>query len=182
MTRGSAAEPQTPILYVHGADATPDDPPLPALSERLGALYKLTAPNLGLVDSSAWTKAIRAELDRAGPAPIVIGHSLGGSHALKCLAELGPSVRVRGFIGLACPMWRQPGWENDAFALPIWAPDALARLPMRFFHARDDDLVPPDHMEAYARLFPNARCHTLSTGGHNCDADLSAIAMAVAEL
>jgi len=101
---------------------------------------------------------------------------------LKCLAELGPAARARGFVGLACPLWGLPEWEHEAFALPAWATDALSHLPMRFFHARDDDVVSIDHLTAYGQRFPNARCLPLASGGHMFDRDLSAIAIAISEL
>lgn len=182
MTTDRAADPQIPVVFAHGAGATPDDPPLPALRRVLGTQYSIAAPDLGLPDPAVWSGKLKAELTNTGPAPILIGHSLGGSHMLKCLAELGPMAHVRGFVGLACPLWGQPDWSSEDYALPDWAPEALARLPMRLFHARDDKVVAFDHLAAYGNLFPQARRHPFATGGHMMETDLSAVAIAMAEL
>lgn len=172
----------TTILFAHGAGATPDDPPRPALQNLLGPGYDIIAPDLGPPDAARWSDILKPLLSAISPRPILIGHSLGGSHILKCLAELGPAAQPRAFVGLACPFWGAKGWESDAFALPVWAPDALVRVPIRMFHATDDDVVPVSHLDAWQDRLPNARCHRLVTGGHLFDTDLSAIALTIAEL
>lgn len=179
---GGRAPQTTPVIFAHGAGAAPGDPPLPALRTLLGTGYTITAPDLGPPEAAAWTARLTPLLREQAGGAILVGHSLGGAHLLKCLAELGPVVQPRAFVGLACPLWGQPDWEEPAFALPAWAPEALARLPMRLFHASDDTVVPPAHLSAWGQIFPHARCHPLPTGGHEFGGDLSAIAMAVAEL
>ncbi|WP_375175723.1 alpha/beta hydrolase [Pseudooceanicola sp.] len=172
----------THVIYAHGAGSSPTDAPLPALRDLLGRNYRITAPDLGPPDPQAWTAALTPLLRDHGAQAILVGHSLGGSHILKCLAELGPAVQPRAFVGLACPLWGQPGWESAEFALPAWAPDALSRLPIRLFHARDDTVVPPDHLQEWATVLPQARCHSIAKGGHEFTEGLSSVAMAIAEL
>ncbi|WP_136636556.1 alpha/beta fold hydrolase [Pseudooceanicola onchidii] len=171
----------TRILFAHGAGATPDDPPLPALRRLLGPGYQITAPDLGPPDPDTWTATL-APLLRQMESAILIGHSLGGSHILKTLAELGPAVTPRAFVGLACPLWGQPGWDVPGFALPAYAPEALARLPIRLFHARDDDVVPVDHLTAWKALLPQARLYPVERQGHQFTGDLSALVIALSEL
>lgn len=173
---------QTPVFFAHAADATPLDAPLPALQDALGPGYRIIAPDLGPPDPDTWSKRIKDHLTTDAAQAILIGHSLGGSHVLKCLAEIGPTLRPRAFVGLACPMWGLPEWDNPAYALPPWAPEALAHLPMRFFRASDDDLVGQDHLDAYHHAFPHARTHTFSCGGHKFQSDLSALTITLAEL
>lgn len=170
-----------PLLYAHGAGATPDDPPLPALRQLLGRGYEVTAPDLGPPDPQSWTATLRPLLLEA-QGTILVGHSLGGSHLLKTLTELGPMAQPRAFVGLACPLWGMPGWEAEGFTLPPFALDALRALPLRLFHSRDDDVVDFDHLTAWKERLPNARLCPLDGQGHSFTGDLAPVAMAIAEL
>ncbi|WP_088625744.1 alpha/beta fold hydrolase [Oceanicola sp. 22II-s10i] len=172
----------TPVFFAHGAGATPADAPLPELTAALGNGYAITAPSLGDPDPAHWSRRLKAALTDLPPSTILVGHSLGASHLLKCLAELGPMVAPRGMIGLACPDWSGAGWDASGYALPDWAPEALARLPIRLFHARDDEVVPFAHLAALGAALPNARCYPLPSGGHALTGALSPVAVAIAEL
>ena len=171
----------TRILFAHGAEAGSGDPPLPALRQQLGAGYHITAPALGPPDAAAWTAALKPLLVE-DPGAILIGHSLGGSHILKTLAELGPMVRPRAFVGLAVPFWGMPGWDDPDFALPPYAPGALSALPLRLFHARDDEVVPFDHLAAWKTHLPKTRIAPLETGGHQFTGDLAPLIIAISEV
>lgn len=171
-----------PLLFLHGAGAAAGDPPLPALRRALGPGYEITAPDLGEPDAGAWSRAIKAAISAIGPSAILAGHSLGASHLLKCLAELGPAVRPRGMVGLATPFWGETDWNSTAFALPDWGPDALARLPIRLFHGTEDKEVPPSHLDRWGQTLPGARLYRLDGQGHDFGGDLAAVAMAIAEL
>ena len=171
-----------PLYFAHGAGAGPTDPPLPALRARLGAGYAVTTPDLGPPDPEIWTRRIKSDLAALPDGTLLVGHSLGASHLLKCLAELGPAVRPRALVGLAAPLWGMPGWEADGFALPAWAPEPLAHLPLRMFQSRDDEAVAFDHLAAWGRLFPHARLYPLDGQTHVFTGDLSAIAIAISEL
>lgn len=171
----------TRILFAHGAGAGPTDPPLPALRQQLGPAYQITAPDLGPPDAAAWTAALKPLLTE-DPGAILVGHSLGGAHILKTLAELGPMARPRAFVGLAVPLWGRPGWDSADFALPPYAPQALRTLPLRLFQSRDDDVVPFDHLAAWKTLLPHARLAPLEGQGHLFTGDLAPVIMAIAEL
>ena len=171
-----------PLLFAHGGGAGPDDPPAPRLRALLGPGYAWSAPDLGDPDPAAWSRTLGAWLTAHPTGAVLIGHSLGGSHLLKCLAELGPHIQPRGIVALAPPLWGQPGWDMPDFALPSYAPEALADRPIRLFHGRDDDVVGFDHMAAWGALLPRARLYPLAGQGHTFDGDLSAVALAVSEL
>lgn len=171
----------TRVLFAHGAGATPEDPPLPSLRQLLGRGYEITAPDLGPPDPETWAAALRPLL-QDHPGTILIGHSLGGSHILKTLAELGPMVRARAFVGLACPLWGRPGWDAEDFKLPAYAREALDALPIRLFHSRDDGVVAFDHLAAWKETLPNARICPLDGHGHQFTGDLAPVLMAIAEL
>jgi predicted alpha/beta hydrolase family esterase len=171
-----------PVLYAHGAGAGPEDVPLPALRRLLGPGYAITAPDLGPPDPGEWTarlhKALRALPDRA----VLIGHSLGGSHLLRCAAELSLELQLRGIVTLAAPFWGAEDWQNDGFALPVYAEQALATFPIRLFHGAEDTDVPPAHMQALSHALPRARHYLLPGQDHGFDGDLSPVTMAIAEL
>ncbi|EAQ04485.1 hypothetical protein OB2597_10084 [Pseudooceanicola batsensis HTCC2597] len=171
-----------PVLYIHGAGAAPEDPPLADLRRRLGAQYHVLAPELGPPDPATWTARLKPRLGGIDRCTILIGHSLGASHLLRCLAELGPAAVPRALVGLAAPFWGAPEWSVEGFELPRYAPDALAHLPIRLFHACDDQTVPVGHLGMWQEALPAARTYRLDGGGHTFRDNLAPVVMAIAEL
>jgi pimeloyl-ACP methyl ester carboxylesterase len=49
-------------------------------------------------------------------------------------------------------------------------------VSIHFFHGLEDEIVPPSHLELYARAVPQARTHRLKGRDHQLDDDLSEIA------
>jgi uncharacterized protein len=122
-------------------------------------------------------------LERAGERPVIFGHSLGGSVALKYAAEVGLEDRVAGLVVVAAPFWGTSDWERE-WALPEGGPERGPKLPpLHLFHSRDDEHSPFSSLERYAARFPEATVHPLDGYGHLYDrGDLSVMAGAVREL
>jgi len=145
-------------------------------------------------DSKALLKAVQYICD--GQAPIIIGHSLGGSLAAYLAAELGP--KAKGLVLIASSV--NPDLErvfpvqHYAETVPLsWSLSRSIRhsnremiqllgflrgvekdyhnitCPVHVIHARDDKLVPFGHADYARTAFKNARqisVTELKTGGH----------------
>jgi tRNA threonylcarbamoyl adenosine modification protein YeaZ len=98
------------------------------------------------------------------------------------LSELSLELQPRGIVTLAAPFWGSEGWQNDGFALPVYAEQALATVRIRLFHGAEDTDVPPVHMQALSHALPRARHYLLPGQDHGFAGDLSPVTMAIAEL
>jgi predicted alpha/beta hydrolase family esterase len=122
-------------------------------------------------------------LDEFDEPVIVIGHSLGGSVALKHLSEGGRREPIAGLLLVATPFWGERDWEAE-WALPLTWPDSDTALPPTLlFHSRDDDEAPFAHLELYAQRPPEAGVHPLDGNGHLFDrGDLTELTDAIRSL
>ena len=127
-----------------------------------------------------WRDRLAAELGELEGEVIILGHSLGGSVALKYCAELGTGDNVVGLVTAAAPYWGTSGWEAE-WALPEGWPGEGPPLPAtHLFHSRDDEEIPFAHLDLYARRLPGPGVHALDGCGHLYDrGDLSEIAAAI---
>ena len=114
---------------------TPEDPHYEPWSERLG-------------------KLLAARIDQP---VVVVGHSLGGSVALKHLSEAGRREPIAGLLLVAAPFWGEKDWEAE-WALPEGWPGAPAALPPTIlFHSRDDEEIPFAQPRALREATPGRR-------------------------
>jgi uncharacterized protein len=129
-----------------------------------------------------WRDRLAAELGRAGERPVIVGHSLGGSVALKYAGEVELADRVAGLVIVAAPFWGTSDWERE-WALPEGWPGGRRLPPTHLFHSRDDEHSPFSSLDRYAALLPDAAVHPQDGYGHLYDrGDLSPIVAAVREL
>ena len=151
------------------------------LREGLGPEYEVMLPLMPDLDDPhyrPWSDQLGELLERHEPG-IVLGHSLGGSVALKHLAETGEG-RMTGLIMVAAPFWGNADWEAE-WALPADWPSGESQLPQIFvFHSRDDEEIPVTHLERYAERLPSATVQVLDGNGHLFDrGDLTPILSAI---
>ena len=114
---------------------------------------------------------------------VVVGHSVGGIILVKVLTE-HPWAREFGAIFLlAAPFAGDGGWSSDNLQFP---PDLGARfpkgVPIHFYHGLEDEVVPPSHVDLYARAVPQARVHRLRGRDHQLNNDLREVARAIVSL
>jgi pimeloyl-ACP methyl ester carboxylesterase len=130
-----------------------------------------------------WRDRLLTELAALDGKVILFGHSLGGSVALKLLAEGRLDDRVAGLVCAETPLWATSGWESE-WALPEGWPPEGAELPAIFlFHGRDDEEIPFAHLEGYAERLPAARVDALDGCGHLLDrGDISEVVAAIRSL
>ena len=174
------------VLFIQGAgkDAYKEDGKLVAsLSQLLGREYEVHYPamqNEEDADYETWKRQIEkilAELDRA---VIVVGHSVGASILIKCLAEVD-TKKITGIFLIATPFWGgDKGWKYEGYETLALPEGHASQLPSNarvfFYHSRDDEIVPFAHLALYAQMFPHATIRELNEGGHQLDNDLSEVA------
>jgi predicted alpha/beta hydrolase family esterase len=167
---------ERPILIVHSAGPQGSGEGSSSFVDRLrgelGAGYEVlfpTLPNPNEPSYEPWSMALAEILAGTDEPLIVVGHSLGGSVILKHLAESDREERIAGLVLVATPYWGESDWEAE-WALPEGWPDAETELPRIFlFQSRDDEEIPFEHLERYARRLPAATAIPLDGNGHLFD-------------
>ena len=161
------------ILFLHGAgpQPAPGENPLVAAVRRQWPDADVVAPDLPRPedpDPDLWQEAIGRAVRAVPDEPwVIVGHSLGGSEALRFLCNRVPALLQR-VVTVAAPCWdpEEPGWDAPGFALPSTVGRTLADLEIVLVHAEDDDVVPPAHARRLAERLPSAQLVLLPSGGH----------------
>lgn len=97
---------------------------------------------------------------------MLMGHSLGASTLLKCLARKAPPPGLRGVVLVSAPWWGKATDDADSFALPL-NHSRLSKLPnLLFITSRDDEIAPPAHAQHYAGVINRAQVDLLDGHGH----------------
>ena len=111
-----------------------------------------------------WRDAVDRYLNLIEDAPILIGHSFGGSVLLKYLAEGTYTKPIRGLFLASVPYW---GPEFPDFALPDDFAQRLPPMPIFLYHSRDDPHVPFAHLTRFADRLPQATLHAIPGQNHS---------------
>lgn len=173
------------VLFIQGAGkgAYKEDKKLVAsLRQLLGREYEVHYPamrNEDDADYETWKRLIEENLAALDGTVIVVGHSLGASILIKCLAE-GVTRRITGIFLIATPFWgSDKGWKYEgyeALALPEGHANQLpSHARIFFYHSRDDEIVPFAHLALYTQKFPQATIRELNGRGHQLHNDLSEV-------
>lgn len=179
------------VLFIHGGGegAHAEDSKLVAsLSEKLGPSYKVRypkMPNEDEPDYQAWQQLISKELAAMGEGAILVGHSIGGSVAIKFLADQDLKKKsLAGAFLVSAPFWYDDEfWRWPEVQLPSKVATMLpSGLPVFFYHGRADEVVPFDHVEMYAELLPHAIVRRLDGRNHQLDDDLTEVANDIGQL
>jgi predicted alpha/beta hydrolase family esterase len=83
----------------------------------------------------------------------VVGHSIGATQALRFLEAAEARSTVKGCL-LISPPWMIKDDRFRGFFLSVLDFDVLMWKASRFaiIHSKDDDVIPFDHAEKYARV------------------------------
>jgi pimeloyl-ACP methyl ester carboxylesterase len=176
------------VLFIQGGGAGAHDDwdarMVFGLSDELGDDYEVRFPRPPDEDDpsyAGWSPLIRREVDALADAAVVVGHSVGATILIKCLAETPPVRPLAAIVLIAAPFVGTGGWPGTEFELP---PDLGARLPpgvpVHLFHGSDDETVPPEHLDLLARAIPQAQLHRLPGRDHQLNDDLREVAVVVA--
>lgn len=115
----------------------------------------------------AWRRVLEREVAVAPEPVILIGHSLGGSVALKYLSECGHRPPIRALFLVAAPYWGAPQREGPEFTLrPGYAHALPPEIPILLYHSRDDAIVPVAHAERYRAELSRATVRIVDGCGH----------------
>jgi predicted alpha/beta hydrolase family esterase len=180
-----------PILFLHSSGpqgpGEGSEPLARRLREELGPDYGVVFPVMpGTADDphyEPWRDRITSELEELEGDVIIVGHSLGASVALQCVAEGLLDDQVSGLVLAETPLWGTSEWEKE-WALPKDWPAEETRLPPTFmFHSRDDEEIPFTHLDLYAKKLPGVKVQALDGTGHLLDrGDLSELVAAIRSL
>lgn len=178
------------VLFIQGGGTdgyTADAELVASLRQALGASYAISYPELKTEESHSdfgWLKQIGDQLATLSDDALVVAHSLGASMLLKYLSEnrLSSTKAYRIFL-LAAPFWS----GDDDWVQGLKLQDDFAqRLPPKcrlfFFHCRDDDEVPFEHLTVYRQKLPTATFCEIDQGGHQFDNSLDVVAKAINDL
>lgn len=180
------------ILFIHGAGegAFEEDEKLVAsLRQSLGSAYEVRYPAMEDENNAPygiWVKQITHELANMKDV-ILVGHSVGASVLIKFLSEHDPKKNIAGVFLIATPFWGgNGGWTYDGYEqleLPaLQHAKLLDEVSLFFYHSKDDEVVPFEHLALYGKRFGNATIRELEGGGHQLNNDLSVVAADIAEL
>jgi predicted alpha/beta hydrolase family esterase len=173
------------ILFIHGAGegAYEADAKLArSLQSGLGSGFTVDCPEMPDEDNApydAWKQLIQKKVEAAEGPIILVGHSMGASHLAKILAETEMSAAIPGIFLIAAPYWGGEGWLYEGYE-EIETPKDASKFPagakVFLYHARDDEVVPFDHLAMYRNLLPQATVRVIDSGGHQINNDLSVVA------
>jgi len=171
------------VIFFHGGgskgDYVADEKLVASLQLELGPDYSIHYPFLqdnGSPDLGRRGQ-ISHEISESSDSVILVGHSLGASMLLACLSEIEIKKKIEGVFLIATPFWQGTEDWVEAFKLqPDFAKKINADIPLFFYHNRDDEEVPFDHLGTYKQQLPWASYREESVGGHQFDNDLKIVA------
>jgi len=177
------------ILFVQGGGKGVhdewDDKLVDSLRQLLGNDYGIRYPRMPDEDDpnpASWKPAIEREFAALRDDAILVGHSVGATILVETLIGQ-PSGKFGAIFLLATPFAGDGGWPSDEIRFPT---DLDARLPegvpIHLWHGLDDDIVPPSHVDLYARAIPRARVHRLPGRDHQFNNNLTDIAAVILSL
>lgn len=178
------------VLFIHGGGegAYASDAKLAdSLRKKLGAGYVVHFPKMpdeAEPDYETWKREIVRELTAMGDDAILVGHSIGGSVAIKLLTEPDGGLSVAGVFLVSTPFWHDHEvWHWKDVELRKDAAAQLPRgIPVFLYHGRDDEMVPFSHVEMYARVLPDAVVRRLDGRDHQLNDDLTEVARDIGAL
>ncbi len=182
----------TQALFIQGAGAgayIEDKKLADSLRQALGTEYEVRYPVMPDEDNAPydqWKQQVETELDTMSGPVILVGHSVGASILVKCLAEIEVDKSVAGIFLISTPFWGGDGWQYEGYQTLELPEDFASKLPQDaqvfLYHCRDDETVPFSHLALYARLLPKAKVRENDRGGHQLNSDLTMIAKDIMSL
>lgn len=171
------------VLFIQGAGkgAHQEDGELvKSLRGELGDGYSVHYPKIpgdGDTGYDDFKDRIARELDGMDGRVILVAHSVGSSVLLKYLSEEKVKTPVDGIFLIAAPFVGEGGWGLDDGALREGFAAKLPKdVPIFFYHSRDDEVVPFEHLALYAKKLHDATIRKLDGRGHQLGNDLSEVA------
>ncbi len=176
------------VLFVHGGGEgahEADEKLAASLRNALGSGYDVRSPkmpNEGSPEVEAWKDRISEELAAMDGEVVLVGHSVGAFVLLEYLSEEAVEGPFAGLFLIAAPHVGTGGWEIEEDAIrEDFASKLPEGLPMFFYHSRDDEVVPFEHLALYEANLPRATFREFDGRGHQFGDDLSEVARDIRE-
>lgn len=177
------------VLFIQGGGDdgyNADKRMVASLQKSLGRDYRVIYPQMPS-DKAApdfgWLKQIAKEIEKINDPFIVVAHSLGASLLLKYLSENKVSKKLAGIFLIATPFWSgKEDWVQGLKLKNDFAGNLIQNVPIFFYHCRDDEEVPFDHLATYRQKLPRAIFREIESGGHQLDNDLCLVAKDIPDL
>jgi predicted alpha/beta hydrolase family esterase len=177
------------VLFIQGggdggyeADAKLVD----SLQKALGKDYEINYPQLETDDAApdfSWLKQIGQEIDKLRDDIILVAHSLGASLLLKYLSENKVSKKMAGIFLISTPFWSgKEEWVQGLKLREDFAENVPKNSRIFFYHCRDDEEIPFDHIASYRHKLPAATFREIESGGHQLGNDLNLVAKDIKNL
>lgn len=177
------------VLFIQGGggeeDYAADAKLVASLQKVLGEVYVVHYPFLPNESAPDFgrKKQIEKEISLIKDEIILVGHSLGASMLLKFLSESRVQKKIAGIFLIATPFWSgDEDWKQGLKLHNDFADKIPKDVPIFFYHSKDDEAVPFDHLELYAQNLPQATIRKIAGGGHQLNNDLSLIAKDIRSL
>ena len=178
------------LLFVQGGGASVhdewDNRLVESLQRELGSDYEIRypqMPNEADPRYDAWKSALEDEFAALDERAILLGHSVGGTMLVNALAEQPVERRFGALFLIAAPFFGHGGWSSDDLEFPQDLGARLPRdVPVHIYQGLEDETVPPEHAQLYARVVPQSRVHLLPGYDHQFNNDLRDVAVAIKSL
>ena len=171
------------VIFLHGGGSREhydaDEKLAESLKSHLGPSYFIRYPFLpddGSPDLGRRGQ-IKQYISESGDGVIIIAHSFGASMLLACLSEFEIERKIAGIFLIATPFWQgDEDWVEPFKLRPDFAEKLDNKIPLFFYHCRDDEEVPFSQLSSYKEQLPWATFREIPTGGHQVGEDLSVVA------
>ena len=178
------------LLFVQGGGENAhddwDSKLVESLRQKLGPGYRVRYPRMPDEDNphfGRWKAALRRQFETLDDGAVLVGHSIGATILVHCLAEEPPERLPAGILLISMPFIGHEGWPSDDIKPD---PDLGAKLPAQspvyIYHGSADEIVPKGHADLYAKAIPQAVIRKLSQRDHQLDNDMSEVAADIREL
>ncbi|MEO8880715.1 MAG: hypothetical protein ABI446_09990 [Gemmatimonadaceae bacterium] len=86
-------------------------------------------------------------------------------------------------VGHSAGGWDAAGWDlPELVRQPIFVSQVVKGAPICFYHSRDDDVVPFEHLQLYNALVPTATFRDYDCREHQFNNDMTDVARDIARL
>jgi predicted alpha/beta hydrolase family esterase len=171
------------VLFIQGGGENgyeADKMLVASLQAALGTDYEVSYPGMQTDETAAglgWPRQIGKNIDAINGELILVGHSFGASMLLKYLSENQAEKNMAGIFLLATPFWSgDEDWQKDFRLRENFAETLPGEVPLFFYHCRDDEEVPFDHLSQYKQKLAHAAFREILRGGHQLNNDLRPVA------
>ncbi|HMF73654.1 MAG TPA: alpha/beta fold hydrolase [Flavitalea sp.] len=150
-----------------------------SLQKALGKDYEVSYPRMPTDDAPdfGWLQQIGKEIAKLQDDVILVAHSLGASLLLKYLSENKISRKVAGIFLISTPFWSgKEEWVQGLKLREGFAESVPKNSRIFFYHCRDDEEVPFDHLASYRQKLPMATFREIESGGHQLGNNLDLVA------